>query len=147
MSYSFTSTGSIVTTLPGGKPLFLPPENNGTPEWAEYQYWLDAGNTTAPHTPDPSPADYFAFWEALIQTGAYASIRSQAAQSLVMNTAATEFIALIGDAKAGRPLQSAIQSSIYNVLNSGTFTESELTEFQDSLAAGNIADVYTLIEP
>jgi hypothetical protein len=31
----------------------LPPTNNGTPEWAVYQAWIDAGNTPAPADPEP----------------------------------------------------------------------------------------------
>jgi hypothetical protein len=32
----------------GGSVQLLPPQNNGTEEWGEYQRWLDDGNT-----PDP----------------------------------------------------------------------------------------------
>jgi hypothetical protein len=40
-----------------------------------------------------------------------------------MNTLATEFIALIGDAKAGRANEAAIQASMAAILTTGTFTE------------------------
>ena len=57
MTYQLTETGSIKLTLESGAALFLPPENNGTPAWAEYQAWLDDGNTPlpAPSAPPPPP--------------------------------------------------------------------------------------------
>ena len=54
--YQLTETGSIKRELENGTTLFLPPENNGTPEWREYQAWLDAGNTPLPAPPAPPPA-------------------------------------------------------------------------------------------
>ena len=148
MTYSLTSDGRISRALDNGATLFLPPESNGTPEWRAYQAWLDEGNEPEPPPPPPPPApDYFAFWEALIQTSAYQSIRTQATADLVMNTAATEFIALIGDAKMGRPFEAAIQGSILAVLSTGTFTEGELLEFQGALEAGHLDSIYSLEAP
>ena len=92
-------------------------------------------------------ADYNTFWLALLQTNAFASIRSQATQSLAMNTAATEFIALLGDAKMGRPLEPAIQQAITAVLTVGTFTEADLLEFQAALVAGSLEQIYSLGVP
>jgi len=92
-------------------------------------------------------ADYKAFWLALLQTGAYQAIRAQASENLAMNTAATEFIALLGDAKMGHPLEPAIQQAITAVLTVGTFTESDLLEFQAALVAGSLEQIYTLEVP
>ena len=64
--------------------------------------------------------------------------------SLPMNTLATEFIALLGDAKAGRPNETAIQASMSAVFASGTFTEADAAEFTDALAAGLLDDIYSL---
>ena len=64
--------------------------------------------------------------------------------SLPMNTLATEFIALLGDAKAGRPNEAAIQASMSAVFATGTFTEADAEEFTDALAAGLLDDIYTL---
>lgn len=91
-----------------------------------------------------SRADYNAFWLSLLQTNAFSSIRAQASQSLMMNTAATEFIALLGDAKAGRPMEVAIQQSINAVLSVGSFTPDDLAEFQAALEAGGLSQIYTL---
>jgi hypothetical protein len=51
MTYQLTTSNSIKLPLENGSTMFLPPQNNGTPEWREYQAWLDAGNT-----PEPAPA-------------------------------------------------------------------------------------------
>jgi hypothetical protein len=89
-------------------------------------------------------ADYLAFWDALMASTVYAAIREQSFVSLPMNTLATEFIALIGDAKAGRPSEAAIQASMAAILSTGTFTEGHLAELQAALTAGGLQDIYTL---
>jgi hypothetical protein len=64
--------------------------------------------------------------------------------SLPMNTLATEFIALLGDAKAGRPNEAAIQASMSAVFATGTFTEADAAEFTAALAAGYLDGIYAL---
>jgi hypothetical protein len=88
--------------------------------------------------------DYLAFWDALMTSSVYGSIREQSFVSLPMNTLATEFIALIGDAKAGRANEAAIQQSMSAILATGTFTEGDLVELQGVLEAGNLDGIYTL---
>lgn len=123
----------------------LPAENNGTPEWREYQDWLDAGNTPNPAPPALHPApDYLSFWDTLITSTVYSAIREQSMVSLPMNTLATEFIALIGDAKMGRPNEIAIQSSMIAILTTGTFTEEHISELQNALIVGNLNTIYNL---
>jgi len=99
--------------------------------------WLDP----PPIPPGPS---YTAFWDALIASTVYASIRTQSMASLPMNTLATEFIALIGDAKDGRPNEAAIQASMSAVFSTGTFTEADAEEFTAALAAGYLDSTYAL---
>jgi hypothetical protein len=143
--YQLTTSNSIKLTLPTGGTMWLPAENNGTPEWREYQAWLDAGNTPEPApAPPPPPPSYAAFWDALLASTVYGSIRTQSMASLPMNTLATEFIALLGDAKAGRPNEAAIQASMSAVFATGTFTEADAEEFTAALAAGLLDDIYTL---
>jgi hypothetical protein len=145
MAYQLTESGSIKRTLENGATQFLPPENNGTSAWAEYQEWLSEGNTPEPAPPPPPPApDYLAFWDALMVSTVYGSIREQSFVSLPMNTLATEFIALIGDAKAGRANEPAIQASMAAILATGTFTEAHISELGAALAAGNLQGIYTL---
>jgi hypothetical protein len=147
MTYALTRSGGIKLELENGSVMFLPPENNGTPEWRQYQEWLEEGNTPLPAPPPPPPGpDYLAFWEALMSSSVYASIREQSFTSLPMNTLATEFIALIGDAKAGRPNETAIQQSMSAILETGTFTEEHLIELQEALEAGHLENIYTITE-
>ena len=99
-----------------------------------------------PVQPDPSAQDpdYLVFWDALMMSTVYAAIREQSFVSLPMNTLATEFIALIGDAKAGRPNETAIQASITAILSTGTFTYAQLTELSEALVASNLDEIYPL---
>jgi hypothetical protein len=64
-----------------------------------------AEQVAAANAPGP---DYLAFWDALMTSSVYGAIREQSFVSLPMNTLATEFIALIGDAKAGRANEAEI---------------------------------------
>jgi len=143
MTYQLTETGSIRKELENGSVLFLPAESNGTSAWREYQDWLEEGNTPlpAPEPPTPGP-DYLAFWDALMVSTIYTSIREQSFVSLPMNTLATEFIALIGDAKAGRANETAILASINAILATGTFTQDQILELQVALAAGKLDQIY-----
>jgi hypothetical protein len=114
----------------------------------DYLKWVADGNTPepAPEPPAPGP-DYLAFWDSLMVSTVYASIREQSFTSLPMNTLATEFIALIGDAKAGRANENAIQASIDAILSTGTFTSDDLTELQSALVAGHLDQIYVLPQP
>jgi hypothetical protein len=100
-----------------------------------------AEQVAAANAPGP---DYLAFWDALMTSSVYGSIREQSFVSLPMNTLATEFIALIGDAKAGRPNEAAIQQSMNAILATGTFTEGDLAELETALQAGNLGEIYAL---
>jgi hypothetical protein len=92
----------------------------------------------------PTPPSYTVFWDALLASTVYGSIRTQSMASLPMNTLATEFIALLGDAKAGRPNEAAIQASMSAIFTTGTFTTADAAEFTAALAAGLLDDTYTL---
>ena len=141
MTYQLTTGGSILRLADNA---FIPPDTLNR-DYAEYLAWVDAGNTPEPApAPPPPPPSYTAFWDALIASTVYASIRTQSMASLPMNTLATEFIALLGDAKAGRPNEAAIQASMSAVFATGTFTTADAEEFTAALAAGLLDDIYTL---
>lgn len=91
-----------------------------------------------------SNANYPAFWDALLASTVYGAIRTQSMASLPMNTLATEFIALLGDAKAGRPNEAAIQASMEAILTTGTFTGDHLVELVEALEAGKLDGIYTV---
>ena len=139
--YQLTTSTSIIRLSDNA---FIP-QALGNRDYREYLEWLDAGNTPEPAPPPPAPGpDYLAFWDALMVSTVYASIREQSFTSLPMNTLATEFIALIGDAKAGRANEAAIQASMAAILTTGTFTTAQLTELQTALVAGHLESIYAL---
>jgi hypothetical protein len=139
--YQLTTGTSIIRLSDGAT---IPPDP-GNRDYREYLEYLEAGNTPEPApAPPPPPPSYTAFWDALIASTVYASIRTQSMASLPMNTLATEFIALLGDAKAGRANEAAIQASIAAILSTGTFDEEDLAEFAETLVAGRLDDIYAL---
>jgi hypothetical protein len=140
--YQLTTTGTSIIRLSDGA--FIPADSDNS-DYAAYLRWWAEGNTPLPAAPPPPPApDYLAFWDALMASSVYASIREQSMASLPMNTLATEFIALMGDAKAGRANTIAIQASISAILTTGTFTLEQLAELGDALDAGNLSAVLSL---
>jgi hypothetical protein len=139
--YQLTTSASIIRLSDGA----TIPNDPGNRDYREYLDWVEAGNTPEPApAPPPPPPSYTAFWDALLASTVYGSIRTQSMASLPMNTLATEFIALLGDAKAGRPNEAAIQASISAILTTGTFTEEHLNELQEALESGHLQDIYTL---
>lgn len=116
----------------------------GNRDFTQYQAWLEEGNNPEPApTPTPVP-DYQLFWEGLMASSLYDAIRQQSMASLPMNTLGTEFIALLGDAKAGRPYEAAIQASMTAILQTGSFTPEQLVELQSALEASNLDNIYTI---
>lgn len=140
MAYQLTASTSIIRLSDGA---FIP-NDPGNRDYREYLKWVEDGNTPEPAPAPLPPPSYTAFWDALIASSVYASIRTQSMTSLPMNTLATEFIALIGDAKAGRPNEAAIQASITAILSTGTFDEEDLAEFAETLVAGRLDNIYVL---
>jgi len=144
MTYQLT-TSTIIIRLSDGAHIPNDPRNL---DYKDYLDWVKEGNTPlpAPAPPPPGP-NYLSFWDTLLFSSVYASIRTQSFTSLPMNTLATEFIALIGDAKAGYPNETAIQSSMSAIFSTGTFTEENVEEFNNILNVGFLNDIYSLSIP
>jgi hypothetical protein len=95
--------------------------------------------------PEPVIPDYRGFYDSLLVSAAYQNIRTQAVTSLPLTLAAVEFIAAMGDAKAGVPNQAALQACINNIATTATdLVEADWMEIGALLTANNLADLYTL---
>lgn len=88
--------------------------------------------------------DYRAFYDALLGSAAYAVIRGKAINSSAVLTACVEFIAAIGDAKAGRPNQAAIQACVDLLCAAAQFTTGELQLLAEVMQTGDLDQVYVL---
>lgn len=88
--------------------------------------------------------NYQKFWDELIQTSAYLTIKSSASQSLAVNTVATEFIALISDAKNSHANVEKIQEVLLDIMFNISFTSEELEEIESAFNESGMFAVYTL---
>jgi hypothetical protein len=88
--------------------------------------------------------DYQRFWNMLIDSSAYLKIKETSSQSLLVNTIATEFIALMSDAKNNNANIEKIQESITNIFTNITFTEDELAELQQIFVKTGMSVIYTI---
>ena len=87
---------------------------------------------------------YQRFWDDLITTSAYTKIKTAAGQSLLANTLATEFIALMSDAKNGHANITKIQEVLLEIVENITFTTEELAEIQTAFTQSGMSAIYTL---
>jgi hypothetical protein len=88
--------------------------------------------------------NYQQFWDGLINTSAYATIKTTASQSLEVNTVATEFIALLSDAKNKHANVEKIQEILLEIMENIPFSETELGEIQEVFISSGMFAVYTL---
>ncbi len=88
--------------------------------------------------------NYQQFWDGLINTSAYSTIKATASQSLEVNTVATEFIALLSDAKNKHANVEKIQEVLTEIMVNIPFSEEELEEIQEIFVNSGMFAVYTL---
>lgn len=88
--------------------------------------------------------DYQSFYDNLLVNSAYQTVRHQAKQSLEVVVACTEFIAALGDAKAGRPNEAAIQACIANIKSVVNFSANELETLSDLMDSTGMSALYEL---
>jgi hypothetical protein len=87
---------------------------------------------------------YQVFWDELINTSAYSTIKAIASQSLEVNAVSTEFIALLDDAKNGRANVEKIQEILLEIVENIPFSEEELEEIQEIFVTSGMFSIYTL---
>ena len=88
--------------------------------------------------------NYKGFWDSLLDSSMYQTIKSEAKLSLEANVLATEFIALISDAKQGNANVEKIQELLTEMVTSISFTDEELVELQEIFTYSGMFAVYTL---
>ena len=88
---------------------------------------------------------YQRFWDELIETSAYSTIKSNASQSLSANLILTEFIALLADAKNKHPNVVRIQQSLLDVLEFASLSDEENVEFESTFREPGMHAIYTLV--
>jgi hypothetical protein len=88
--------------------------------------------------------NYQGFWDSLIKTSAHTTIKATASQSLEVNTIATEFIALLSDAKNSHANVEKIQEVLLEIIENIPFSEAELGEIQEVFTNSGMFAVYTL---
>lgn len=88
--------------------------------------------------------DYQKFWDDLLYTSAYQTIKSTASKSLVANTIVTEFIALLTDAKNGHASVPMIQAELIQIIENVPFTPEEHQQIETAFTDSGMHSIYTL---
>jgi hypothetical protein len=111
-------------------------------QWNKETREYDA--TEIPEYEKQRRVQYQQFWDKLLNTNAYIKIKTAASQSLLANTLATEFIALMSDAKRGQANIIKIQEVLTEIVSGITFTTEELAEIQTAFTQSGMSAIYTL---
>ena len=111
-------------------------------QWNKETREYDA--TEIPEYEKQRRVQYQQFWDKLLNTNAYIKIKTAASQSLLANTLATEFIALMSDAKRGQANIIKIQEVLTEIVSGITFTTEELAEIQTAFTQSGMFAIYTL---
>lgn len=88
-----------------------------------------------------SRANWTGFSNSLMASSAYAKARAAAATSLSVNVDCTELIALMGDAKAGRPYVNGINNCLSSIEASVDLTEEDKEELYGVLSATGLSSI------
>jgi hypothetical protein len=88
-----------------------------------------------------SRADWTGFSNGLMASSAYAKARAAAATSLSVNVDCIELIALMGDAKSGRPYVDGINNCLSSIETSVDLTEEDKKELHNILSATGLSSI------
>jgi hypothetical protein len=111
-------------------------------QWNKETREYDA--TEIPEYEKQRRVQYQHFWDKLLNTGAYTTIKTASTQSLQANTLATEFIALMSDAKRGQANIVKIQEVLTDIISGIAFNVEELEEIQTTFTQSGMFAIYTL---
>lgn len=113
----------------------------------DYDAFVAIGTETAlPYIPPTivNAPNYMEFWVGLISSPYYAKVKLGSATDLQINSSATEFIALLGDAKVGMPMEPAIQLSLNELLGLVTADAADQLYLDALLSQTYLDTVYTV---
>ena len=92
----------------------------------------------------PQRVEYNEFWNGLLDTDVYSTLKTAASTTLAANMMLTEFVALLDDAKRERANTTKIQASITGILAGITLSTDETAELQTLFDSTGMSAVYTL---
>lgn len=113
----------------------------------DYDAFVAIGTETALSYAPPvvlNTPNYMEFWVGLISSPYYAKVKLGSATNLQINSSATEFIALLGDAKVGMPMEPAIQISLNELLGLVTADAADQLYLDSLLSQTYLDTVYTV---
>lgn len=150
-------------------PITMPENIEGTSKYTHNYFWnpetLSFDTVELSEYEKQERVDYKGFWNYLLNgisfyvettdenesptrtnTGgiAYQKIKDTAKVSLEANVIATEFIALLSDAKSGDADVKKIQEVLLEILSTISFTAEEIAEIQTIFTESGMFAVYTL---
>jgi hypothetical protein len=141
MSYQLTTNNTVIRL----EDQVTIPFDIRNRDYRGYLEWLEEGNVPLEAAEDvPSNLDYLGFWDNLLISNVYQSIRSQALTTPAVLVACTEFIASFSDAKAGRANVPAIQACIDYLMQAGTFNQTEIDELNSLLVDNGLDQLFTI---
>jgi hypothetical protein len=114
----------------------------------DYDAFVAIGTETADPYHAPPVAvdlDYMGFWVGLITSTYYGKVKTACSTNLPTNTSATEFIALLGDAKAGARVEPILQASLNELLSIVTADATDQAYLNALLATTHLDTIYTPI--
>lgn len=88
-------------------------------------------------------ANFSDLYQLLLASNTYKAIRSQAAQSLVLTIACTEFLLALNEAIAGRPNKAFISAALDEVFANCTLTEEQLVKLGAMLKRTKVDALYS----
>lgn len=143
MTYQLT-TGTSILRLTDFATI---PKDERNRDYVAYLQWLEAGNTPLPAATPPAPIpspDYQLLYDRIIGSTIYQIVRAAAETSQPLALAYFDFVAAMGDAKAGRPNVPALQACVFNILQLADLSKSQKALLRGYIQDANLASVFII---
>jgi hypothetical protein len=142
MTYQL-ATGSVVRLADSA----TIPNDERNSDYAAYLQWVADGNTAepaaTPEPPAPQP-DYQLLYDSILGSSVYQAIRAEATESLPLTLACVEFIAAMGDAKAGNPSVPALQACMGNILQLVNLDDEQTDALRGYIEAAHLQSTFVI---